>query len=421
MKFVDKLRRSMRIPDINPALFSEIPTGKYFEDLQNKVHPWVNKIDEHSILADDREEFVQDFMDTHVPEIPRLGEAYSYGEPQEVIAQKAIEGVVEIHRNTLKFVYCIPFSGDPVAFVLTPKSAPCITPRATLQSAERELVFVVYVLLADSEEKAHSELAGFLNSVNMFLGSLAAEFDVLRRHLISVGGRALLDRRSQIERKRRIIKAMKVPIRRREKIPTSIPVPLKKTTPRALRPIASPTTPQEFTIEESTYQGILGLIQNMAVTMERNPTFFAKATETNIRDILLVTLNSIYQGAATGETFSVQGKTDIQIIHQGKSVFIAELKFCQGPKSLTRATDQLFRYLSWRDTRVAIVLLNKKGKFTKVLEQIASTLTDHTCFKSLVNREASSFRFVLTHPKDADRDVILTLLAFDLDPILKTV
>jgi hypothetical protein len=186
--------------------------------------------------------------------------------------------------------------------------------------------------------------------------------------------------------------------------------------------IVSPRQPPQSIIDlslgwEVFYQDILATIENMALTMERSPSFFQKATETNIRDFLLVTLNAIYQGAATGETFSIRGKTDIQIIHENKSIFIAELKFWDGPQSLTNATDQLLGYLAWRNTRTAVVLLSKYQDFTSVLNQIEPTLREHSCFKSVEPRRAETvFKFTFRQKHDADRQVFLTVLAFNLLP-----
>jgi hypothetical protein len=60
---------------------------------------------------------------------------------------------------------------------------------------------------------------------------------------------------------------------------------------------------------------------------------------------------------------SAQGKTDILIRIDGKNIFIAECKFWTGPKGFTETIDQLLGYLSWRDTKAAIVMFNRKKGF----------------------------------------------------------
>ena len=69
-------------------------------------------------------------------------------------------------------------------------------------------------------------------------------------------------------------------------------------------------------------------------------------------------LNGNYEGQAAGETFNYQGKTDILIRSGDRNIFIAERKFWNGPAKPTKTIDQLLGYLSWRDSKAAI--LNKR-------------------------------------------------------------
>jgi hypothetical protein len=64
-------------------------------------------------------------------------------------------------------------------------------------------------------------------------------------------------------------------------------------------------------LAEQDYQHVLTVIEGMTATMERNPTTFAKLDEEQLRDMYLVPLNGNFEGAATGETFNAEGKTDI--------------------------------------------------------------------------------------------------------------
>jgi hypothetical protein len=70
-------------------------------------------------------------------------------------------------------------------------------------------------------------------------------------------------------------------------------------------------------------------------------------------------LNGVFKGQATGETFNFQGKTDILIRVDEKNVFIAECKFWKGEKVFIGTIDQLLSYLSWRDTKAAVIVFRK--------------------------------------------------------------
>jgi hypothetical protein len=89
-----------------------------------------------------------------------------------------------------------------------------------------------------------------------------------------------------------------------------------------------------------------------------------------LRFHFLVQLNGVFEGQATGETFNFQGKTDILIRVDEKSIFIAECKFWKGENSFIETIDQLLSYLSWRDTKAAMVVFNRNADFSDVLAKI---------------------------------------------------
>ena len=90
---------------------------------------------------------------------------------------------------------------------------------------------------------------------------------------------------------------------------------------------------------------------------------------------------ALYEGDATGETFNFDGKTDILIRKDGKNVFIAECKFWKGEKAFLETIDQLLSYLSWRDTKTAVVVFNRNAGFSAVLAKIAEITPEHPNFK----------------------------------------
>lgn len=153
----------------------------------------------------------------------------------------------------------------------------------------------------------------------------------------------------------------------------------------------------------------------MAQVMERSPSAFSTMDEESLRSHFLVQLNGHYEGQATGETFSYEGKTDILIRSDGKNIFIAECKFWDGPKKLTKTINQLLGYSSWRDTKVAVIVFNRNKDFTNVLEVIKSTANEHpNCKRELDSHSETFFRFTFSHRDDANRELTLTIVAFDV-------
>jgi hypothetical protein len=159
-------------------------------------------------------------------------------------------------------------------------------------------------------------------------------------------------------------------------------------------------------------------MKNMVSVMEQSPSAFEQMNEEHLRTRFLVQLNAQYEGKATAETFNYQGKTDILLRSQERNVFIAECKFWKGAKSLTDAIDQLLSYLSWRDTKTAILLFNRNANLTKVLQQILPIAKTHQCYKrDHAQKDETTFRFTFHQPNDTERDLLLTVMVFDV-PIL---
>ena len=159
----------------------------------------------------------------------------------------------------------------------------------------------------------------------------------------------------------------------------------------------------------------------MSLVMERSPTVFEKAEEEHIRVHYLVQLNGQYQGKATGETFNNIGKTDILIRHENKNIFVAECKFWEGYEGLKKTVDQLLGYTTWRDTKTTLIIFSRRQDFTGVITEAQRAMKDHQHFKSGPTKEGESrFRYTFTHPNDKQRDIIVTLLLFDMPKPVKT-
>lgn len=114
--------------------------------------------------------------------------------------------------------------------------------------------------------------------------------------------------------------------------------------------------------------------------MERSPNAFSGMTEQDLRQHFLVHLNGQYEGQATGETFNFEDKTDILIRAVGRNIFIAECKFWDGPASLVAAINQVLSYTAWRDTKIALLIINRGKNLSAVLAKIPDALNAHPNF-----------------------------------------
>ena len=198
--------------------------------------------------------------------------------------------------------------------------------------------------------------------------------------------------------------------------PPPYAVPVKRRKPRLERPkVTSGRPAPEPFLAPGEYEEILSIIRNMARVMEYSPSTFHNIDEEHLRFHFLVHLNGQYEGQATGETFNFQGKTDILIRVDGKNVFVAECKFWKGPKAFDDAVTQLLGYLSWRDTKTALLVFNKTKNSIEVRKKMHSAMESRPEHRRTVSHEQDGdSRYVFGKPDDTGTELIITTQVYDV-------
>lgn len=175
----------------------------------------------------------------------------------------------------------------------------------------------------------------------------------------------------------------------------------------------------EPTIDESTYRKILSYINDAGKNFERMPSIYNSKEEEDLRDHILFVLDPHFEnGSATGETFNKKGKTDIQIRHNSSVVFIAECKFWKGEKSFIATIDQLMKYLTWRDTKTAIIIFVRQKDVSTVLTKIKTTAPTHSNYLGYIDQPDVNwlnYRFHIND--DPNREVQLAIQVFHIPPV----
>jgi len=170
------------------------------------------------------------------------------------------------------------------------------------------------------------------------------------------------------------------------------------------------------TLEDKFYHDIVDIIYAFFKAVERKPAIYRKFDEENLRDYILPTLETRYiNSTVTGETFNKIGKTDILIRHtDGTNLFVAECKFWGGEALLFSTINQLFeRYLTWRDSKTAIIFFVKNKDFSNVLQAIQEAVTKHEYFlRKGDDRGESSFSYVFHFPGDNGKPIYTQIMAF---------
>ncbi|WP_148083413.1 hypothetical protein [Micromonospora sp. Llam0] len=101
--------------------------------------------------------------------------------------------------------------------------------------------------------------------------------------------------------------------------------------------------------------------------------------EEHTRDVLIVCLKSaVPECVFTAETLHGQGKNDIHVRHNDRVVGVIELKNWSSEQNFKDGVDQLLSYLTYRDTRAAIVLLIRNERVSTVIAKTKQWLLEHT-------------------------------------------
>jgi hypothetical protein len=307
----------------------------------------------------------------------------------------------------------VPFEGDSEAFKIQPTSYSMSPPRAEIKNDN----LIIKIEGTDlSADQVRNEINRTISEIEGYLVTLRSNAQGLNAQIRSLAHAEIEQRRSKLLKDRNLLGDLgfKIKTRDGEARTYNAPEVRRRLIPSLPAASSAPYKP-EPTLANADYDHILSVIQNMVHVMERSPSAFTSMDEESIRSHFLVQLNGHYEGQATGETFNYQGKTDILIRSEGKNIFIAECKFWSGPKKLTETIDQLLGYSSWRDTKVAVIVFNRNKDFSKVLESIQETAKAHTNFKRQVTVNSETmFRYVFAHKDDSNRELLLTVMAFDV-------
>jgi hypothetical protein len=261
--------------------------------------------------------------------------------------------------------------------------------------------------------------------IDSYIKDLAQAVEYLRKDVEEHNINAPKSIKAAIQQKRQLVESaigaitkLGIPIKRREKPLTYIVPTKRRSSPATLPKVSTEKYKPEPTLEEKEYQHILKVMRSMSLVIERNPKAFSTLDEEAIRTHFLLQLNGHYEGGATGETFNASGKTDILIRIEGRNIFIAECKFWRGIKNFDEAITQLLGYLSWRDTKCALVIFNKTKDSSSILQKMHEAMEGRPEHRRTVSYNPNDdSRYIFIEESEPGREIIITTQIYDM-PVL---
>jgi len=324
-----------------------------------------------------------------------------------------LDGTQPFYMRGMELTVVVPFDGDANLLRCRPSAFKMGLPQAEVRGNELKFPFRGTDL---DPESVRREVDGAVQEIEFHLEAMRTDLAPFSGELQRIAEDAVKRRKKRLLDQQDVVVNLGIPVRRRTDAPTTYSPPVRRRRP-AIERVPATETPSraEPALPVSQYEEILKSLSDMAQVMERSPSAFAHMSEESLRFLFLVPLNIHYELETAAEAFNFEGKTDILMRYQGQNVFVAECKFWRGPASLTEAIDQVLRYTTWRDTKTAVLLFNKEREFSGVLDRIPAVVEKHASFKRNEGcRSETHFRFVLARPDDPDREITLSILAFDV-------
>ena len=403
------------------ALFSSSELRNILPSIENDMFSEIKTLPSSTLLNTSPEDLAIQMAEKHKLDIPELQEKEIVTEQKETQVDVSGEsGRIIRDRNRPHYIsgteiaFTVPFTGNVMLFRYQPSSY-SLSP--IFASFYHSNLLFTYQTTDHNAEKIRSSFDRDFTEVKRLLRNVRNDVEQFNSELHQKALGKINARRTKILKDQGLVASLGFPLKKRDDAPQTYVTPEVRRKPK-VKEVTSPKTEPfkpEPVLDMQDYEHILSVVSSMVKVMERSPNAFSGMKEEELRSHFLVQLNGHYQGQATGETFNFEGKTDILIRAKDKNIFIAECKFWKGPKSLINTIDQILSYVTWRDTKTAIILFCKGKDFSKIIEKIPESVKKHSSFKREEELDVETVsRYIFGNEKDSSRELMLTILAFHI-------
>lgn len=400
--------------------FNEIPYFNFKDHVKELVRKEINGRSKDYILNVDETEYLEylkdNFMlhplkihnETEVVEEPILIKRMNYnhmlGREFEIIAYE--------------FKATYNYEGSAILFRVEPN--PCtMTSHEIVINERNKTIFFKFLVYKKDVEEYNKEKNGAYYSAFKNIENINENIIDINSEILSAINNYFYQRKEELKKENDFFTAINIKVDEGTKSVFTVPAIKKKSLPQPSASskkefLSEPTLPQEM------YNDILKVIYDVGKSMERKPSLYQNKDEEQLRDLFITFLETRYVATTvTGETFNRGGKTDIIIkyANDGSNIFVAECKFWHGSAEFLKAIFQLFdRYLTWRDSKSALILFVKNKDFTNILNTIKNDIKNHPYYiKENGTHGESSFSYVFHLPQDNDKEVFFEVIIFHFD------
>lgn len=399
-------------------LFAKGMAENLFIALEQDMQRKINGLADETILNVSEDEYIEFLIGEYTLETPVIDFEHPTIEHRTVLIPNNYPSHysnIPREKECLCIRYYVDFKGDPALLSYHPST--------WLSSGSGRFTIFGHRLYTDiltetrDAEQVKRNYESEKDSAQRVLGYLETEINAYNQGVPEKARLMFKRRKEAIKAKYSFISDLGIPTTSDSKDPKTYSVPAISR--RVKEPEADTGSRKVLhpdpTIDEKEFRQILNALYSIGSFYEKRPNVTSIMNENALRDLFLGQLQTTFSSyAAVGEAFNVHGKTDILLKHGNGVLFVAECKIWKGKESLLSAISQLLGYLSWRETKAALLIFADKTSMSTVISGVKENVPSHPNF---LKEESSSketwfyYRFVLN--QDKSRQVHLAILVFD--------
>jgi hypothetical protein len=408
----------VRILGTKIRAFNEIKSGPLFEQFKRELKSEIEMKNKQYILGVDEQEFKTYLINKYTLELLEIdNNSEIIGEPTLKKEWREFNhGRYEAEYYSCTVTYI--FSGSPILFKLHANSWTLTSHDIYVNEKDNTVSFQFELTKRDAEEYKKGK-ADFYKKSFTNLDNANRDATSWNNEVASLVNSNFNAQKNKFQEENDFFAAINVKVNPNTSSVFTAPTVQKKIIPQPTVSKSKEFSP-EPTMSKEMYNDILTVIYDSGKNMEKKPSLYQGKDEESLRDQFLFVLETRYEGTtATGETFNRGGKTDIILKYakDASNLFVAECKFWHGGSEFLKAISQLFdRYLTWRDSKAALLLFVTNKDFSNVIETFKAEAKNHPYFiKESGNRGETSFSYIYHLPQDENKHVQFEIMAFHYD------
>jgi hypothetical protein len=395
-------------------IFAEADLREFLDGRLQELSREVHAEDKNRLLNVNETEYVSYLAAKYrIDPIMFDWEAISASDHEEMIRAERFPGTFNVYAGKSYpkqvITYYLPFTGLPELLRRVPSTRLLWSADVNVRSNDVSFDIINW---RDDPDEIRREAESLIGNIRTQSEHNKNDVTAYNNNLEAQAAQIFRSRKEQHLKQSNLMASLGVPFKQAGQVPSTFAVPTVKKTP-IIKPSA-PTaafTP-EPALDDQIYREILKICHDTGVEIERHPSIYLGKDEETLRDHFLMVLSPHFQ-SVTGETFNKSGKTDILIRHERANVFVAECKYWRGIQGFYETIDQALGYLTWRDSKAAILCFIQNKDVQNVLQQIEREADKHACFIKFFGKNTESwFNFEFHLKDDNSRGVKLAVLCF---------